>query len=235
MSKEKPREEIEQAIESGDLEKLLVLSGMLHGHYCPFSALGVKGGTKAMRELAATSSGMEDLLAIVETNNCFSDGVQLVTGCTFGNNALIYRDYGKTAFTLAHRDGKGIRLSVRADRVMERQTEETGKLFEKVVVRREGTLEEEAEMQSLWRDFSFQVLELADEEVFDIKKVQAELPSFARIFESVTCSVCGESVMEPCVRMKEGEPVCLPCSKQEYYRLTGDGISVGYQKQERYI
>ena len=63
MSKEKPREEIEQAIESGDLEKLLVLSGMLHGHYCPFSALGVKGGTRAMRELAATSTGMEDLIA----------------------------------------------------------------------------------------------------------------------------------------------------------------------------
>ncbi len=228
MSKENPREEIERAIESRDLERLLVLSGMIHGHYCPFSALGVKGGARAMRELAAASSGMEDLIAVVETNNCFSDGVQLVTGCTFGNNALIYRDYGKTAFTLAHRDGKGIRLSVRADRVMEQQTEETRALFEKVIVRREGTPEEEEQMTAVWRDFSFQVLGLPDEEVFDIQNVQADLPAFARIFESVTCSVCGESVMEPRVRMKNGEPICLPCSKQEYYRLTGDGISSGY-------
>jgi formylmethanofuran dehydrogenase subunit E len=227
MSKENPREEIEQAIESGDLERLLVLSGMIHGHYCPFSALGVKAGARAMRELAASSTGMEDLVAVVETNNCFSDGVQLVTGCTFGNNALIYRDYGKTAFTLAHRDGQGIRLAVLADRVMEQQTDETRSLFEKVIVRREGTQEEKEQMTAVWRDFSFQVLDLPDEEVFDIQEVQAELPSFARIFESVTCSVCGEKVMEPRVRMKNGEPVCLPCSEQEYYLLTGDGISVG--------
>lgn len=227
MSKENPREEIEQAIESGDLERLLVLSGMIHGHYCPFSALGVKAGARGMRELAASSTGMEDLVAVVETNNCFSDGVQLVTGCTFGNNALIYRDYGKTAFTLAHRDGKGIRLSVLADRVMEQQTDETRSLFEKVIVRREGTQEEKEQMTAVWRDFSFQVLGLPDEEVFDIQEVQVELPSFARIFESVTCSVCGEKVMEPRIRMKNGEPVCLPCSEQEYYLLTGDGISVG--------
>ena len=226
MSKEKPREEIEHAIESGNLERLLVLSGMIHGHYCPFSALGVKGGARAMRELEASSTGMEDLIAIVETNNCFSDGIQLVTGCTFGNNALIYRDFGKTACTLVQRGGNGIRLSVRTERVMEYQTEESRALFEKVVVRREGTPKEEAEMQSLWRNFSFQVLGFPDEEVFDIREVRADLPALARIFESAVCSVCGESVMEPRARMREGKPVCLPCSGQEYYQLTGDGISV---------
>ncbi len=35
---------------------------------------------------------MEDLAAIVEVNACFADGVQAVSGCTLGNNALIYRD-----------------------------------------------------------------------------------------------------------------------------------------------
>jgi formylmethanofuran dehydrogenase subunit E len=225
MDLENPREDIEKAVASGDLRTLLRISGMLHGHYCPFSALGVKAGTRAMRDLTATSTGMEELIAIVETNNCFSDGIQIVTGCTFGNNALIYRDFGKTAFTLAHRDGEGIRVAVKSDRVMEQRSEETTELFEKVVVRREGSEEEQRRLSSLWKDLSFQVLEIPDEEVFDIARVVVEVPSYARIFASVKCSVCGESVMEPRVRMSGGEAVCLACSDQECYQLAGDGIS----------
>ena len=117
-SLDNPRQEIEEAIAAGDLSKLLRMNGMLHGHFCPFSAMGVKAAVRAVRELGVKSTGMEEVVAIVETNNCFSDGVQFVTGCSFGNNALIYRDYGKTAFTLAKRTGGAVRISVRADRVM---------------------------------------------------------------------------------------------------------------------
>ena len=65
-----PRQVIEEAIAAGDLSKLLRMSGMLHGHFCPFSAVGVKAGVRAVRELKAKSRGMEDVVAIVETNNC---------------------------------------------------------------------------------------------------------------------------------------------------------------------
>ncbi len=225
MNEEYPRQDIEEAVAAGDLRTLLVISGMLHGHYCPFSALGVKAGARAMRELRASSIGMEELIAIVETNNCFSDGVQIVTGCTFGNNALIFRDYGKTAFTLARRNGEGLRVSVLTDRVLEEESAETTELFKKVVVQRRGTEEEERRLSLLWKDLSFRVLELPDEEVFDIKKVTVEIPYYARIFDSVKCHVCGESVMEPRARTLKGEYVCLACSDQEYYQLAGDGIS----------
>jgi formylmethanofuran dehydrogenase subunit E len=225
MNEKHPRRDIEEAVAAGDLRKLLVICGMLHGHYCPFSALGVKAAARAMRELGAGSTGMEKLVAIVETNNCFSDGVQIVTGCSFGNNALIFRDYGKTAFTLARRTGRGLRISVRADRVMEERSPETTELFDKVVVQRSGDEEEEKRLGELWRELSFRVLELSDEQVFDLKKVDVEIPSYARIFASVKCSVCGENVMEPRVRMKGGQPLCLACSDQQYYQLAGDGIS----------
>ena len=36
-----PRQEIEEAIAAGDLLKLLKLTGTLHGHFCPGSALGI--------------------------------------------------------------------------------------------------------------------------------------------------------------------------------------------------
>jgi formylmethanofuran dehydrogenase subunit E len=232
MDLEHPRDEIEKAVASGNLRRLLGISGMIHGHYCPFSALGVKAGARAMRDTGASSIGMEELVAIVETNNCFSDGIQIVTGCTFGNNALIYRDFGKTAFTLARRNGEGIRVAVKPDRVMEQRSEETTELFEKVIVRREGSEEESKRLSSLWKELSFQVLEIPDEEVFDIRKVVAEVPAYARIFTSVKCSMCGESVMEPRVRMSEGKPVCLACSDQEYYQLAGDGISTVHRRNE---
>jgi formylmethanofuran dehydrogenase subunit E len=222
---ENPRQEIEDAIYSGDLHKLLRISGMLHGHYCSFSALGVKAGARAMKELGIRkSTGMEEVVAIVETNSCFSDGVQIVTGCTFGNNALIYRDYGKTAFTLAKRSGEGLRIAVKPD-CLEEQAPEAAALFHKVIVERQGTEEDQARVRELWVDISFKMLDVPDEGVFFINRVNIDVPSFARIFDSVRCSVCGENIMEPRARIKEGKPVCIPCSGQEYYQLGGDGIS----------
>jgi formylmethanofuran dehydrogenase subunit E len=225
MNKENPRREIEDAIDAGDLNRLLKMNGMLHGHFCPFSAIGVKAAARAVQELGVRSTGMEEVVAIVETNNCFSDGVQFVTGCSFGNNALIYRDFGKTAFTLAKRSGEGIRISVRADRVMEERPPEATELWERVVVKRSGNEADSKRLSELWKELAFRILELPDEEVFDIKKVTVDIPAYARIFTSVKCSICGENVMEPRVRMKDGKPVCLACSDQGYYQLAGDGIS----------
>lgn len=61
------------------------------------------------------STGMEEVIAIVETNNCFNDGTQVITGCSFGNNALIYKDVGKTEVTVAKRDGSDIRTALDSD------------------------------------------------------------------------------------------------------------------------
>jgi formylmethanofuran dehydrogenase subunit E len=221
-----PRQEVEQAIAAGDLSKLLRMTGTLHGHFCPFSAIGVKAAVRGVRELGVRSAGMEEVVAIVETNNCFSDGVQFVTGCSFGNNALIYRDYGKTAFTLARRSGDAVRISVRAERVMEERSPEAAQLFESVVVQRSGTEADRERLSKLWKELSFKILDLPDEEVFDIKRVTIEVPAYARIFASVRCSVCGEDVMEPRARVKDAKPVCIPCAGQEYYQLAGDGISI---------
>ena len=221
-----PRQEIEEAIAAGDLSKLLRMSGMLHGHFCPFSAMGVKAAVRAVRELGVKSTGMEEVVAIVETNNCFSDGIQFVTGCSFGNNALFYRDYGKTALTLARRAGEAVRISVRADRVMEERSPEATQLFERIVVERSGTDAERERLSELWKELAFRILDLPDEEVFNIKRVTVEVPAYARIFDNVKCSMCGENIMEPRARVKDGKPVCIPCAGQEYYQLAGDGISI---------
>jgi formylmethanofuran dehydrogenase subunit E len=226
LNKENPRQEIEDAIAAGNLRRLLEISGLLHGHFCSGSAMGVKAAARAVKELGVRSTGMEEIVAIVETNNCFSDGVQMVTGCSFGNNALIYRDYGKTAFTLAKRTGEGVRISAIFERVTQERSPEAAELWEKVVVKRCGSEDERQRLNELWKELSFKVLEIPDAEVLEVKKVNIDIPAYARIFASVKCSICGENTMEPRVRFKEGKPLCLPCSGQEYYQLAGDGISI---------
>lgn len=226
MARESPRKEIEEAIAAGDLGQLLRTSGLLHGHYCPGLALGVKAAARAVRQLGVKSTGMEEVVAIVETNSCFADGVQMVTGCSLGNNALIYRDYGKTAFTLAKRTGEGVRVSALFDRVNQERSPEAAALWEKVVVKRSGSKEESLRLTELWQELSFRVLGLPDEEVLDVKKINIDVPAYARIFASVRCSVCGENVMEPRARVKDGKHVCLPCSGQPYYQLSGDGMYI---------
>jgi formylmethanofuran dehydrogenase subunit E len=222
-----PRHEIEEAIVTGDLLKLLTMSGLLHGHFCPFLAIGVKASARALKELGVSSAGMEEVIAIVETNSCFSDGVQFVTGCSFGNNALIYRDFGKTAFTLAKRNGDALRITVKADsRFLAEHEPQAAELFRKVVTERRGTEADQRSLSELWRQSAFKMLAVPDDELFDVNRVTVKVPAYARIFASVKCSVCGESVMEPCARIRDGKPVCISCSGHEYYQLTGDGMSV---------
>ena len=225
IEKHNPRKEIEEAITAGNVSKLLLLNGMLHGHFCPGLALGVKAGARAVRELGVASTGMEEVVAIVEANSCFSDGIQMVTGCTFGNNALIYRDYGKTAVTLAKRTGEAARLNVKEGGSPLEKYPEAGELFNKVIRDRKGAEEDDKKLRALWVDIAFSMLDVPDEEFFTITHKRIEVPAYAKIFNNEKCSICGENVMGPRARIMDEKPACIPCSRQAYYQLAGDGIS----------
>ena len=116
--KENPRAQFIEAIKNNDAATCLIKTAEIHGHFCPGSALGVMAslyGLGLLREDAIHSDGiMENLLAIVEVNASFADGVQAVSGCTLGNNSLIYRDLGKHAVTFAVRGKEhGIRVRLK--------------------------------------------------------------------------------------------------------------------------
>ena len=223
------RKNIEELIKKRDLRGLLGKTGELHGHFCSHAAYGVKAAYIAMRDIGITNTGMEEVVAIVETNNCFSDGIQVVTGCSFGNNSLIYKDYGKTAVTVAKRDGTAMRISLNPDFEESRAERypEANALFEKLVVRREEpTPEESARLIHLSEVIAVELLDADDSELFIIECKTITLPEYAPIFASVRCSICGENVMETRVRVRDGESVCIPCSGDEHYAMKGDGIYV---------
>ena len=222
------RKEIQRLIEAGNLAGLLNKAGELHGHLCNYLTYGVIAGYIAVRELKVKSTGMEEVVAIVETNNCFSDGVQMVTGCSFGNNALTYRDLGKTAVTVAKRDGTAIRIALDPDFEDSREKEypEASELWNKIVARREkATSEEQGRLMQLFAEMSTKELSKPADKMFRIKRIKITVPEYAPIFASVRCSICGEKVMETRARVKEGKPVCMGCAGGEHYVLDGRGIS----------
>jgi len=81
-------------------------------------------------------------------------------------------------------------------------------------------------MMRLWAEASFVQLEEPAEGIFKVERKVTPVPAYAPIFASSTCSLCGESVMEPRVRVKGGQPVCMDCAQAEQYVLDGRGMSV---------
>lgn len=85
-----------------DLERYRVELLRLHNHICPRQVLGLRMGELA-GEMLGVSLPQSDkrLIAFVETDGCFADGVMVATGCSVGHRTLRVVDLGKTAVTFA--------------------------------------------------------------------------------------------------------------------------------------
>lgn len=227
-----PRIEIRNHILSDKTDWLLIKAAQMHGHYCPGLAMGVMASSYAMKELMVDSDGMENLLAITETNNCFSDGVQFVTGCSFGNNALIFKDIGKTAFTLTRRNGKGIRVCSRPDsgNILQETFPGFQKLFQLVIIEKNRDADLVAEYKKAALERAFGTLSIPFERLFNVKRLHVEIPDFAPIHESVICSVCNESVMKSRTTGSENSFICYTCKGSNHGILDGSGIHWSDQK-----
>ncbi len=228
--KTSPRIDLRNAIYSGRTDSLMIKAAQMHGHYCPGLAMGIMAATHAMNELEAESDGMEDLLAITETNNCFSDGVQFVTGCTFGNNALVFKDLGKTAFTLTTRDGKGIRVSSKpgSREVIRGAFPDFQDLYRRVVAEQDHDPELVAAYRKISIDRAFGTLTLDFYKLFDVKEEQVKVPGYAKIIESVICCKCKESIMQTRTeKTGDNEYICFSCGDLPYGILDGNGLRAG--------
>ena len=223
-----PRYEFSKAIEQKDLAACLLKTAEIHGHYCPGSALGVMASVWGLSQLGLDSSfsdGLEELMAVVEINACFTDGIQAVSGCTLGNNALILRDLGKHAVTFTLRgSGSGVRVRVRPDfqSQISRAVPEFYPLLEKVIIKREGGREAAETFKATARKAAFAILEIPFEELFISQPFTPELPDYAPIAESLICPVCGEQVMaSKVVTEGDGKGLCYACAKHRAAQIDG--------------
>lgn len=198
MSLTKYRHDINAWIDEGNHSMLLHSAAILHGHLCPQLAQGVRAACLGIKLLALSWEARKDIIAILEIKNGFSDGVQMVTGCSFGNDGLIYRDYGKTAVTiLPRRNKEGIRVCLNPKFVHEFQYEypEATALFKRIEIdRRIATGKEQRLMDSYMEEISLDILQREDEELFKWERKALTTMHDSPVYYTKTCECCGEDV-----------------------------------------
>ncbi len=230
----RPSNRIANLIQAKDYKTILEIVAEFHGHYCPGIALGVMAAVSSLESLnrEQVGSGMEDYLAVVETNNCFTDAVQIITGCTFGNNALVFRDLGKVALSLLQRDsadpttGRGVRAIVKLDirAALKQELPEFSRLFEEVVIYRNRAPQTLLEYQKIAKTASRRIIDYPSTELFQLTKSEQKIPFYAPIHPTVFCDRCKEPVMSTRARNDAEETLCLPCSQVPSFQLSGQGI-----------
>lgn len=154
-----------------------------HGHECPGLAIGFKACEAAIEKLKLEFAPDEEVVCITENDACGVDAVQVITGCTMGKGNLIYRGTGKMAFSFFNR-----------------KKEESIRMMLKPF---------SGEMDRPQRQAY--ILNASVDEIFTFSKPKFDVPKKARLFNTVTCEICGEGAPEHKMRLKDGKKVCLDC------------------------
>lgn len=183
-----------------------------HGHDCPGLAIGYRAAKVGLAILREGRAEDEELVAILETDACGSDAVQVLTGCTFGKGNFIYRDHGKNVYTLLDRkSGRGVRVALQPG-VME-LNERHRQLIEKMR-KDDATQEERREFWEIHRLKSLDILGKSQEVLFRIREINPQLPPKARMEPSQLCSCCGEPTMGSKLVEFQGKHICRDCREK---------------------
>ncbi|MBP1779864.1 MAG: tungsten formylmethanofuran dehydrogenase subunit, partial [candidate division NC10 bacterium] len=91
-----------------DPKEFLEIGQRFHGHKCPAMPMGLRVGAAAMNKLGVQRAPDGQLVALVELGDdhcahCFADGIQVITGCTYGKGNIKQLNYGKWGVTLIDR------------------------------------------------------------------------------------------------------------------------------------
>jgi len=182
-----------------------------HGHSCPGLVSGYRAATAAMEALGVTRPEDEELVAICETDACGVDAIQVIAGTTAGKGNLVIHDYGKHAFTFYNRkDGKAVRVTFNRNDATE--SPDFAALRAKVFSGKASEKEEE-QFHEMMHKVTIDMLHAPIEKILKLEKITMESPKKARIFASVTCESCGESVADARTRMIDGKCICIPCAE----------------------
>lgn len=185
-----------------------------HGHSCPGLASGYRAATAAMTALGVARPEDEDLVAICETDACGVDAIQVIAGTTAGKGNLIMYDYGKHAFTFYNRnDGRAVRVTFHRN-----ETTETGEFaaLRASVFSGKASKDEEKQFREMMMKATSDLLHAPAEKILTLQEITMDAPKKARIFASVTCENCGESVADAKTRKVDGRCVCIPCAEGTY-------------------
>jgi formylmethanofuran dehydrogenase subunit E len=185
----------------------------LHGHKCPAMPQGLRAGAIAMNRLGVARSGDKTLLALVELGDhhcahCFADGVQMITGCTFGKGNIRKLGYGKFGVTLVDTTtGRAVRVVPRAEAQL--KTKQTPFFTE---YRMKGVPPTQVP-DGVVAPLIEMVLNGPEDQLFAVSDVfEYDVPPRPpEIFDAIVCDRCGDMVVETYARLVGDRKVCIPC------------------------
>ena len=182
-----------------------------HGHRCPFMPIGYRMGRLAMEYLNVEREKDHGFFVFPEIGEghpqtCMVDGVQIATGATYGKVLVEKTFYGKLAATFYHPKKGAVRYSLKPEFI-----DAMGK-FEFFAYRKKG-VEPSQIPHPVVEEVIKWVYEQQDDFMFKIEpKPDFKFSPVKGSFNKDKCSICGEYVFERYLRMKDGKPVCIPCS-----------------------
>jgi formylmethanofuran dehydrogenase subunit E len=184
-----------------------------HGHLCPGLVYGYLVAKEAAKRLHLSRSGDEEVVAITENDSCAVDALQVILGTTAGKGNLIFKNYGKNAYTIIDRTNqRSLRFS-RNDyyRYSGEQAEEFDRLDKKITAKTATP----DEIQYHKKLKAADLLSRPFDEVFTTKPATEKIPPYAPLARSVACNHCGEMTMaSKTVETENGGLVCLPCANR---------------------
>ena len=171
-----------------DAKYLMKVAVDFHGHACPGVALGVLV-SKYILEHGNDFSIDEELVAVVENDNCSVDAIQALMGTTFGKGNLIFLDYGKNNYTFYNRtNNKAIKLSLKLSDFRDKELTKNERIEK--------------------------LLSSNPEDIFQIEEVNYNPPQEAQIHHSIICENCGEATMSTKMKEFNNKNLCIPCFKK---------------------
>ena len=208
---ETPTAVAEQAI-SQTLQRALDVVSARRRHLCPRQTLGARAAIAGtgLLELEVPRADKR-LLVIVETDGCFVDGVEAVTGVSVGRRTLRVEDYGKIAATFVDvKTERALRVAPRVD-VRERAWDYAPEQKRRYFAMLHGYQRmPDAEL------LSFEWVELA-------KPIAAIV---SRAGARVNCGGCGEEIINEREVVEDGVTLCRSCAGGGYYSVRGELCSV---------
>ena len=186
-----------------DLQAILDLSSSWHKHLCPRQVLGARMGLAGATALGlAIPQRDKRLLALVETDGCFSSGVEAATGCSMRHRTMRLVDYGKIAVTFVDvKTGTAVRLSPQLDvreKALAYAPEEKKHYFAQLV--------------------GYQ--RMPDTELLTIQPVRLTTPVekiVSRAVVRVNCATCGEEIINEREVQRDDQVYCQSCTDAAYY------------------
>ncbi len=185
-------------------EKLLVL----HDHICPRQVLGLRMGLYGARLLELEVPQIDKrMLALVETDGCFADGVAVSTGCALGHRTMRLMDFGKVAVTLVDTlTQNALRIAPRAGI-------------------RDLACQLAPNASSRWRAQleSYQVI--PDDDLLTAEAVTLNFSLeqlISRPGQRAICDVCGEEIINEREVHRGTLTLCRACAGEAYYEIIGE-------------